>query len=1462
MKKLFTFLMTMVIAMVAANAADIKPTAVIGEGATSIAALEGKTFAIINKAESKALYGSNNQNLAYDVYANAFVSTNSGYKWKLVSLADDADESVRSYYRLRLVTPSGEGYNIWGSEGFLNSQPADGACSFILGLNNQNGQDILNGAVYDVQYEEGKGFSLKNIGTGFYQGANTLPAKAEEPAYFDFVEEVDFNYIPAVKDLLAEGEAMKANVTDEAAKEAYDAAIAEIDVDAIEGDGLAEAQAIDAALNALVKYQIAAGSNMTRAIVNAEINGAAGWTIEKPQGGNGPLLNNASFEYWAGNANPRDEASFDYYQVIEGLPNGIYTVGAEMYNSLNGEGGDYTVFAPTCGVYAKTGDAEVSKVVDVEGTELRSYTTSIEVTDGTLRIGVKNFTTPMAARWFVADNFKLTFEGVPATEEDMAPIVAEKAIAEALGVDVSAYGNQPIAAASVASVVNALKVAEYAQVHADYTQNAASLIPDFAQWEGDMVSNKGQHWDGTGTSTYYEQTGAQWGQDNWTNNKKTTVNLPKGKYVLYAAGRASAGDACVAYIKVNDEVREFPSKGDVGFGVATDGAAAFDPATATFANGNNGRGWEYRYIAFEVTADEGEDIALEIGGEATANHQWMSVTTPVLLTTADNAAIAKQILAADIEIAQAIVEAKAGVGEGLFMIPAEAFDTFEAAVNDAKGVNDNAEATAEDINAAIAALAAATEAYNSTPVNTPDPEKQYTFQLKLDNETPLYMNLSDGVKIQEEATPLSFVAAANAGQYYLDAEGELSVGRDGGNNWTMSTAAEKRIAWSFTALGNGEYHINNLVTAGRFVGTNGNETTAGTSCYCDKLPSNGNVVWIIEEYVVAVPTFAGIIEQTLTHPEAGVMGTETSEQTVKIAEAGEGLVDITFSGFKFPVLPFTVPEFTISNVTAETADDGSITYAAGNFQVAVPSGMMSAYYNGTLEGVQASAEATPLLKLVLSNATTDEIYFGADQDAIDAYKASFEPEPELAWVDLTDDMYHEWTGVDADAEITSNAPAFEKNIGNEVGGGTTVYGNGSVAAKTYAALADYKALKVTRSNETGGVPRLLFGRSEDNSSDFIEIADAQSPYIKATEDDGLTWIIDLDKIKAEKNGLANLNVIKVSWGGAATITSIQLGKVAEEEVPEIAISVERIVKQGYAAQTESFDFTEAAELLGVDAITEDMLRVVEADGTLNSDIAKYDGWFNKDGYAQTWGDNSFVCVKLFQAIEDGKYEICDMNNPQVDDEVTAKWAVVNGEKTVYININVKFIKKPIIGLTFDELNKKGDDVVVSFTSECGKSYEGLAGNVNMADILETLGVDFVNEVDIYAVQSDGSLDNNYKLGTTDGWRNADGDWQSWGADARFYVKVNFAVAENQIYEVGGMDGQNTEPAEYTATFAFVKKGTHDAVVLKVKLIYDNNVNIDGIDAAKAKANGKYLQNGKIVIVKNGKTYSVSGVEIK
>ena len=405
----------MVVAMVA-NAA-ITPTIQLGEEFKSVADLDGKTFAIVNKAEQKALFGSSAQNLGYDVYSNAFVTTNSGYLWKLVSLADNADESIRGYYMLRLITPSGGEYNIWGSPGFLNTQPADQAVSFILGITGKkNGQDIDNGAVYDVQYEEGKGFSLKNIGTGLYQGANTAPAKNEEPTYFTFAT-VTTTYVPALKALLAEGEAMKKRGASSAD---YDAAIEGIDPDK-SADALADAQKVEAALPALAKTQLTAGSDFTRAIANFDCAAKDGWTFDKPKGGNGPD-HGGDFEYWAGNASNRAEASFDYWQEITGLPNGTYTVSAEMYNSLNNEGGNYTEFKPTVGVYATVGEKTVSKLVDVNSETRVPYVTDvIEVTDGKIRIGVKSFEAPMAARWFTVDNFKLTL-----VKPAVAPTAPEK----------------------------------------------------------------------------------------------------------------------------------------------------------------------------------------------------------------------------------------------------------------------------------------------------------------------------------------------------------------------------------------------------------------------------------------------------------------------------------------------------------------------------------------------------------------------------------------------------------------------------------------------------------------------------------------------------------------------------------------------------------------------------------------------------------------------------------------------------------------------------------------------------------------------------------------------------------------------------------------------------------------------------------------------------------------------------
>ncbi len=545
-----------------------------------------------------------------------------------------------------------------------------------------------------------------------------------------------------------------------------------------------------------------------------------------------------------------------------------------MYNSLNGEEG--AVFSPTSGVYGKSGEYESVKLVDVEGVTLNTYTTgNVLVEDGTIRIGIKSTVIPVAARWFVADNFQLTYNGPVATDEELAPLTAEIANAKLLGVDVTAWEGKTYTASEIDAAVKAIKVAEYNTVIAAYPMNAGTLIPAFDAWEGGMAANNGQHWDGTITSTYYEQAGDEWGKDSWTNSKTTTVTLPKGKYVIYAAGRNSAGGACSSYIKVNETTQIFPANGDTGFGIATDGTATFDPS-ATYANNNVGRGFEYRFIAFEVTADEGEDITLTVGGEATAAKQWMSICTPVLLTTSDNSAIAKQVLTSDIAAAQAIVDAKAGVGEGLFLIPEEAFNTFAAAVDAAKTANENPEATTEEINTAIAELAAAKETYKNTPVNAPAADKQYTLSLQTADETsPFELSIAtDKISIETAGTPVTFVTQEN-GTYALS-NGTEYVAYQGGNTWSLTASADV-YGWTIAAV-EGGYTITGK---NGFLGTNTKDgAAAGSTCYGNKKATDGFYIWTISEYVTPV--------EPTTYAITVAEGIENGAITTDVAEAEEG----------------------------------------------------------------------------------------------------------------------------------------------------------------------------------------------------------------------------------------------------------------------------------------------------------------------------------------------------------------------------------------------------------------------------------------------------------------------------------------------------------------------------------------------------------------------------------------------
>ena len=142
-------------------------------------ALSNKTFAIVNEAEGKAFYGSFGQGLAYDIFDTAFDISNEGYQFQYTR--------VGSGRGLKLITPDGEDYLVNGSNAYLNSQAVTGDCCFINGLKGrQNGYDIQDGAVWDIQYVEGKGWTLQNVGTGKYLKDAAHPAMFDEPTYFTF----------------------------------------------------------------------------------------------------------------------------------------------------------------------------------------------------------------------------------------------------------------------------------------------------------------------------------------------------------------------------------------------------------------------------------------------------------------------------------------------------------------------------------------------------------------------------------------------------------------------------------------------------------------------------------------------------------------------------------------------------------------------------------------------------------------------------------------------------------------------------------------------------------------------------------------------------------------------------------------------------------------------------------------------------------------------------------------------------------------------------------------------------------------------------------------------------------------------------------------------------------------------------------------------------------------------------
>ena len=127
--------------------------------------------------------------------------------------------------------------------------------------------------------------------------------------------------------------------------------------------------------------------------------------------------------------------------------------------------------------------------------------------------------------------------------------------------------------------------------------------------------------------------------------------------------------------------------------------------------------------------------------------------------------------------------------------------------------------------------------------------------------------------------------------------------------------------------------------------------------------------------------------------------------------------------------------------------------------------------------------------------------------------------------------------------------------------------------------------------------------------------------------------------------------------------------------------------------------------------------------------------------------------------------------------------------------------------------------IYEYSTTCMPDYNYSPGSEHGITIdWEAIAADLNVETDnlkIFAVLSDGTLDDNYEVGNTDGWRDATGNWAEWNSDDNLFC-VQFSGLD--LASVGCM--RTAAPITYTATFKVVNADDSEGnwVTLKVSLI--------------------------------------------
>lgn len=908
-----------------------------------------------------------------------------------------------------------------------------------------------------------------------------------------------------------------------------------------------------------------------------------------------------------------------------------------------------------------------------------------------------------------------------------------------------------------------------------------------------------------------------------------------------------------------------PQKSLIGF-IAEDGTEYLAPAKSYTIGA-----WTTEVVTF--TLDKVTDGVLSLGYDATnagSGAQQALFFDCVKIETVSDAEMAKTKLAEAIAAAQATVDAKVGVGEGIFLIPTTALDTYAAAVAAANGVYENAEATAEELNAAIETLAAAGEAYAASTI-LPAADKSYTIK---HNASGLFMTLDAGVKLTETAS-IKFEDAGNGKYYIADADGEYA-GYAGNNTWSMSSTADTKEPWTITAVGEGLYTIKGK---NGFIGTDGTEV--GAVCYGNKAGDAANSMWVIAESAMpemevtlinpAGETAEKMVEgdfiKFTTNIEPGYIlvgvlqvndATQESEYLTSYRSAVKGETDWSvelYSTMKFReghTYKFEFTAYESEDAYNQEPYDAPGSAAIGSDTVVVKGALPAyVYATATLNDIK------PAYGSVIESETDNVVTLTFSEPVKVVYAQNLQSAGMMM-----PPTVNELTPVAVEADENGLAtvwtvempltPGFANiSFAAEDAEGRRVWGNQGEEEDSYFSYewqctVGIPEVKVAPAGYVAGPVSTL----------TVTCAEQIDPYMGGgvvlnAAGEEVATIANMEKLVDE-----NLEMWTPEWNEAmatAPVTITLSNEITEPGtytvkfdaglfmlnsgaynskateatfaiIPAenlVEMNVERIVNLGYAADVVDVDLEAICEKLGIASISEATVWGVNAT-TLEyvaDAMTEYDGWRNAEGDFTKWGNNNKVCYKYMAS---GAFELCTEpnNEPALGTEYTAYWAFSTASDTVVLKTNITFVEAPKVEV---EVVKT---ITIEHEEKAGVSFQNTQATFDVAEVAAALGIENLANVETFIVNV---TTGEFVANTTDGWRNSQGDATMWGNLDEGSVCVKLADPTSGVFnEIHNYDTSYAEGDTYTAKWAIVYEGK--AVVLDLVIKYVVQVGINGISA--------------------------------